>query len=96
MPIAPQSMMSSPMDPALRMSVLRFLEAMSRPLEAAMLGPGLLRELYFRVLTGAQGMRMRTALTMQGRFGKIGKALRRIHAAMRKPSISYSWRARPA
>ncbi|BDC43676.1 AraC family transcriptional regulator [Paraburkholderia terrae] len=81
----PQSMMSSPMDPALRMSVLRFLEAMSRPLDASILGPSLKRELYFRVLTGAQGNAMRAALAMQGQFGKIGKALRRIHATYAQP-----------
>jgi AraC-like DNA-binding protein len=77
---APQSMMSSPMDPLLRESVLRFLEALNEPLDAAILGPALVRELYFRVLTGAQGNAMRAALAMQGQFGKIGKALRRIHA----------------
>jgi AraC-like DNA-binding protein len=76
----PQSMMSSPMDAALRTSVLRFLEAMNKPLDAAILGPALVRELYFRVLTGEQGNAMRAALAMQGQFGKIGKALRRIHA----------------
>ena len=52
---APQSLMSSPMDTALRASVVRFLEAMNRPLDATILGPALVRELYFRVLTGAQG-----------------------------------------
>jgi len=78
---APQSMMSSPMDEAMQASVLRFLEAMSRPLEAAVLGPGLLRELYFRVLTGAQGGAMREALAMRGQFGRVGRALRHIHAA---------------
>lgn len=82
---APLSMMSSPMDPALRTSVLRFLEALTQPLEAAVLGPGLLRELYFRVLTGAQGAALRSALGMQGQFGKIGKALRHIHAAYAQP-----------
>ena len=82
---APLSMMSSPMDSALRTSVLRFLEAMSQPLDAAVLGPGLLRELYFRVLTGAQGAALRSALGMQGQFGKIGKALRHIHVAYAQP-----------
>lgn len=81
----PQSMMSSPLDPALRTSVLRFLEALTQPLDAAVLGPGLLRELYFRVLTGAQGPALRSALGMQGQFGKIGKALRHIHAAYAQP-----------
>ncbi|MDR3400401.1 MAG: AraC family transcriptional regulator [Pandoraea sp.] len=77
---APQSLMSTPMDEAMQTSVLRFLEAMSRPLEASVLGPGLLRELYFRVLTGAQGGAMREALAMRGQFGKIGRSLRLIHA----------------
>lgn len=82
---APQSMLSTPMDDAMRMSVLRFVQAMTRPLEAAVLGPGLLRELYFRVLTGPQGSAMREALSMRGQFGRIGKALRAIHADYAQP-----------
>jgi len=77
---APQSMMSTPMDDAMKASVLRFLESMTRPLEAAVLGPSLLRELYFRVLTGEQGSSMRQALAMKGQFGRIGRSLRLIHA----------------
>lgn len=79
-PQAPQSMLSSPIDEDMRATVLRFLEALNRPLEAAVLGPGLLRELYFRVLTGPQGRSMREALGLKGQYGKIGRALRRIHA----------------
>ena len=79
-PQAPQSMLSSPVDADMRASVVRFLEALNRPLEAAVLGPGLLRELYFRVLSGAQGRAMREALAMKGQYGRIGRALRRIHA----------------
>ncbi|MDW5375372.1 AraC family transcriptional regulator [Halomonas sp. HP20-15] len=82
---AAQSLMSSPMDAALRVSVTRFLETMSQPLEAKILGPALVRELYFRVLTGAQGNAMRAALAMQGQFGKIGKALRHIHTTYAQP-----------
>lgn len=82
---AAQSLMSSPMDAALRVSVTRFLETMSQPLEAKILGPALVRELYFRVLTGAQGNALRAALAMQGQFGKIGKALRHIHATYAQP-----------
>jgi AraC-like DNA-binding protein len=82
---APQSMMSTPMDDEMQASVLRFLEAMHRPLEAAVLAPGLLRELYFRVLTGAQGGAMREALAMRGHFGRIGRSLRLIHAGYAQP-----------
>ncbi|VVD79420.1 AraC family transcriptional regulator [Pandoraea capi] len=81
----PQSMMSTPMDAPMRGSVLRFLEAMSSPLEAAVLGQGLLREIYFRVLTGAQGGAMREALAMRGQFGRIGRSLRLIHARYADP-----------
>lgn len=77
---AAQSMMSSPMDEALRMTVLRFLTALNHPLDALILGPALMRELYYRVLTGAQGQALCAALTLQGQFGKVGKALRHIHA----------------
>lgn len=78
--LAPQSMVSTPIDADMRDSVLRFLQALSRPLEAAVLGPGLLREVYFRVLTGAQGRSIRDALALKGQYGKIGRALRKIHA----------------
>ena len=75
----PQGLMSTPMDAALQEVVLRFLRAMGSPLEAAILGPALVREIYFRVLTGAQGPSMRAALAARGQFGKVAKAIRRIH-----------------
>jgi AraC-like DNA-binding protein len=77
---APQSMLASAMDDAMRATVLRLLEALNRPLEAEVLGTGLLRELYYRVLTGAQGGALRAALSSKGQYGKVGRALRRIHA----------------
>ncbi|WP_252275522.1 AraC family transcriptional regulator [Pseudomonas subflava] len=82
---APRSMTSTLMDGAMQASVLRFLEAMQTPLEAAVLGPGLLRELYFRVLTGEQGGAMREALAMRGQFGRVGRSLRLIHADYASP-----------
>jgi len=75
----PRGMVSTPMEAQLGISVLRFLEAMSDPLEADVLGPSLRREIYFRVLTGRQGGTMRAALTMQGQFGKISRAISMIH-----------------
>ncbi|HAS1077805.1 TPA: AraC family transcriptional regulator [Enterobacter cloacae] len=84
-PAAPQSMMSSPMDSAVKTAVLRLLEVLNNPFEAAILGPGRVRELYFRVLTGAQGTAMRAALALQGQFGKIGKVLQRIHVTYAEP-----------
>lgn len=80
-PAQPRGLISTPMDRRLCESLVRFLEAMSQPLEAAILGPTLVREIYFHVLTGEQGASIRAALAMHGQFGKIARALRRIHAS---------------
>jgi AraC-like DNA-binding protein len=76
----PKGMMTTRMDERLSETVLRLLEALSSPLEARVLGPGIVREICYRVLMGEQGAAMRAALTSQGQFGRIAKALRRIHA----------------
>jgi AraC-like DNA-binding protein len=76
---APVGMFSTPIDDALAQTVLRFLEVMSSPVEAILLGPTIVREIYFRVLIGEQGASMRAALANQGQFGRIAKAVRRIH-----------------
>jgi AraC-like DNA-binding protein len=91
----PQSMMSSPLDAAVHLSVQRLLQGLSDPMEAAILGPHLLRDLYYRILTGPQGPAMRAALAMQGRFGKIGKALQRIHTSYDQP-LDVAWLAAEA
>ncbi|MCU7249856.1 AraC family transcriptional regulator [Pseudomonas koreensis] len=76
----PKGMYASPMDDSLRGSTLRFLEAMSIPGEAQILGRSLMREIYYRILTGAQGGSMRAALNRQGHFGKVSRAIRKIHS----------------
>jgi AraC-like DNA-binding protein len=77
---APKGICSTPIDDYLGDAVLRLLEALMSPMEANILGPSIMREIYFRVLTGEQGGSVRAALAYQSQFGKIGKALRRIHA----------------
>jgi AraC-like DNA-binding protein len=76
----PKGMYSSPMDEMLRESTLRFLEAMSHPVEGQILGPSLVREIYYRIIAGEQGGSMRAALSRQGHFGKITRAIRKIHS----------------
>ncbi|SCW81710.1 AraC family transcriptional regulator [Pseudomonas sp. NFACC05-1] len=77
----PKGMYASPMDDGLYASTLRFLEAMSTPGDAAILGPSLVREIYYRILTGEQGGSMRAALSRQGHFGQITRAIRKIHSS---------------
>lgn len=75
----PRSLVSTPLDDALADAVVRLLQSMHDPLQAAVLGPLILREIYFRVLSGPQGDTLRSALSAQGRFGQVGKAIQRIH-----------------
>ena len=81
----PKGMYSSSMDDGLRESTLRFLEAMTHPVEAKILGPSLVREIYYRVLAGEQGGSMRAALSQLGHFGKVTRAIRKIHSCYQEP-----------
>lgn len=81
----PAGMVSTPIDAALAEATLRLLDALSDPLEAKILGPARAEEVCFRVLMGPQGAAVRAALTFQGHFGRIARALHRIHADWRMP-----------
>ncbi|ODP34681.1 AraC family transcriptional regulator [Pandoraea sp. ISTKB] len=76
---APEGIVSTPLDATLADVTLRLLRALSSPLEAKVLAPGIVRELCFRVLVGEQGGAIRAALASRGNFGRISRALRRIH-----------------
>jgi len=75
----PRGLYSSPMEDALAASVLRLLEALSTPPDGDVLGPWIVREIYYRILSGAQGGSLRAALAQQGRFGVVARAIRVIH-----------------
>ena len=64
---------------------MRLLQALASPLEAQVLGPGIVRELCFRVLVGEQGGAIRAALASQVNFGRISRVLRRIHDDYAQP-----------
>ena len=81
----PAGIVSTPLDDRMSDTLLRLLEALQSDADAAILGPGIVRELVYRVLTGPQGGAIHAALTQQSHFGKIGKALRRIHAGYDRP-----------
>ncbi|WP_250517032.1 AraC family transcriptional regulator [Caballeronia sp. INDeC2] len=84
-PKEPRGMATTKLDVALGDSVLRLLRAMRNPLEITILGEALVREIYFRVFIGEQGGSMRAALNRQGNFGRISKALRKIHSSYAEP-----------
>jgi AraC-like DNA-binding protein len=76
----PRAFYATPVDRPLGDAVLRLLEALASPADRRVLGPLILREICYRVLTGTQGDVIRVALTHQNHFGRIAKALRRIHS----------------
>lgn len=70
-----RSLVSSPMEPMMTDTVFRLLRALSNPQELAVLGPGLLRELHYRVLVGPQGGALSAAIQQHGVTGKISQSL---------------------
>lgn len=75
----PNSMLSTPLNEELGEAVFRLIQAASDKIAAKVLGPGLLKEIYYRVLLDVQGGTLRAALSGKGHFGQIAVALRTIH-----------------
>ncbi|MDP9813967.1 transcriptional regulator GlxA family with amidase domain [Rhizobium tibeticum] len=73
-----KSLVSSRMEPDIENVLLRLLKALTDPLETAVLGAGILRELHYRVLVGPQGAAMISALQQRGSSGKIVQSLARL------------------
>lgn len=82
---APLGIVSTPLEGDLADATLRLLRALTAPLDAQVLGPAIVREICYRVLVGERGAAMRAALAHQGRFGRVAKALQRIHADFAQP-----------
>ncbi|MBI3728404.1 MAG: AraC family transcriptional regulator [Burkholderiales bacterium] len=72
-------MYATRVDDILADAALRLLQALASPLEAKILAPAIVREIYFRILMGEQGAAMRAALSQGNHFQKITRALRKIH-----------------
>lgn len=69
---------SSRMEPEIEDVVRRLLRALRDPVECAVLGAGILRELHYRVLVGPQGGAMISALQQRGPSGRIVQSLARL------------------
>ena len=70
-----RSLISSRMAPAMTDVLQRLLHALSHPQELAILGPGLLRELHYRILVGPQGGSLMAALRRNGTTDRIVQSL---------------------
>ncbi|MCG0994475.1 MULTISPECIES: AraC family transcriptional regulator [Acetobacter] len=70
-----RSLISSRMAPAMTDVLQRLLHALRHPQELAILGPGLLRELHYRILVGPQGGSLMAALRRNGTTDRIVQSL---------------------
>lgn len=69
----------------LRDVLLRFVETLSSPLDRRMLGPGLVREILYRVLTGEQGQRFAALATDAGSGHRVARAIRYLEQNIDQP-----------
>lgn len=79
-PSAPSAIYSTTLEPQLSDTAVRLLESLQDPVEAQVLGPGIVRELIYRVLCGKQGAALRTAAAICGSLGQVSRTLERMHA----------------
>lgn len=82
---SPVGIVSTPLNDTLADTTVRLLKVLFSPIEARVLGPGIVRELIFRVLLGDRGGAIRAALACHGNFGRIARTLRRIHLEYTQP-----------
>lgn len=80
-----RSIYSTPIDHVLGQTAVRLLEAIASPADRAVLGPSLIRELTYRVLTGRHGDSLRALAGMHGRLAHVLRAIQRIHDDYARP-----------
>jgi AraC-like DNA-binding protein len=73
-----RSLVSSPMESSIHDVLRRLLVALLTPQECTILGPGLIRELHFRVMMGPQAGPLLAALQHDGTADRIVKSLSEI------------------
>jgi AraC-like DNA-binding protein len=75
----------TPLDLPMSAAVVRLLECLLSPVEAEILGPGVVREIVFRVLSGPQGEALRALINRNGHLAKIYATLQWIHREYPEP-----------
>ena len=70
-----RSLISSRMEPTITDVLQRLLQALHHPQDLTILGPGLLRELHYRILVGPQGASLMAALRRNGTTDRIVQSL---------------------
>ncbi len=66
-------------------ATLRLLRSLDNPSEAAVLGEGMIDEIYFRILSEEQGGKLKYLLQQRGQIQQISKAVEYVHQNLDKP-----------
>lgn len=75
----PRGIYSASLTEELTDATIRLLEALSSPREGRILGPMIVREILYRVLSGEQGEALQALAYRNGRFFQIARILKKIH-----------------
>lgn len=76
---------ATPVDLAMSDAAVRLLECLRSPIEAEILGPGIVREIVYRAMGGPQGHLLLAMVGRHGQAAQINTALRWIHARYAEP-----------
>jgi AraC-like DNA-binding protein len=76
---------ATPLELPMSDAAIRLLECLSRPVDADILGPGIVREVVYRALCGPQGHVLLGMIGRQGQTAQINTALRWMHARYAEP-----------
>lgn len=75
----------SPLDAELLNATVRLVRLLDKPDEYRVLAPLVVREIVYRLLTGAQGSRMRHLATIRGQSHRMVRAVEKLHQNFDKP-----------
>jgi AraC-like DNA-binding protein len=76
---------ATPLDLKMSDAVVRLLECLQSPIDASVLGPGIIREIAYHALCGPRGGALFAMLNRSGPSGRIYAVLQRIHTEYTEP-----------
>jgi AraC-like DNA-binding protein len=81
----PSGVFELPLTDHLLHPMIRLLESVEHPTDAAILGESIVDEIYYRLLSGERGSELRVLLQQRGHVQRISKAVEHIHQNVDKP-----------
>lgn len=82
---APHAISASPLDARMKDAVGRLIQTFGNAADSLVLGPMIVREIFYRVLLGNQGGALRAAVHRQGHYHRITQIMRSIQADCAAP-----------